>query len=122
MLWDCVGVSHGTKHGSKVGQLLSKRLPEATYSWVQGHDHKMAVGTRAIHDRGTVRHIIGMCPGTLSKIDGTVPGVSLYPNWSQGVGFGVLVDGEAHLWASPILNGNVLVNGRIISAVKTTPE
>lgn len=116
VLWDQVGVSHGTKHGQRVGQLLSKRLPSSTYSWVQGHDHKMALGTRAIHDRGKVRHITGMCPGTLSRVDGTVPGVSLHPNWSQGIGFGALIGGSAHLWVSPILNRSIVVNGTVLSA------
>ena len=116
VLWDQVGVSHGTKHGARVGSLLAKRLPLSGYSWVQGHDHKLAIGTRAIHDRGKVRHITGLCPGTLSRVDGTVPGVSMHPNWSQGLGFASLVDGKAHLWAAPILNGSVIVNGQVLTA------
>ena len=116
VLWNRVGVSHGTKHGQRVGQLLSKRLPSSTYSWVQGHDHKMAIGTRAIHEKGEVRHITGMCPGTLSRVDGTVPGVTNRPNWSQGIGFGALVGDAAHLWVAPILNRSVVVNGKVLSA------
>lgn len=114
VLWDCVGVSHGTKHGNKVGALLSKRLPEATYSWVQGHDHKLAAGTRAIHDRGKVRFVHGLCPGTLSRVDGFVPGVSLHPNWSQGLGFGVYVEGKAHIWARPIIDGAICLDGEVL--------
>ena len=116
VLWNRVGVSHGTKHGQRGGQLLSKRLVSSTYSWVQGHDHKVALGTRAIHERGKVRHVTGMCPGTLSRVDGTVPGVSLHPNWSQGLGFGALVGDVVHLWATPILNRSVVVNGKVLSA------
>tara|TARA_R100001594_G_scaffold118120_4_gene153412 strand:+ start:948 stop:2303 length:1356 start_codon:yes stop_codon:yes gene_type:complete len=116
VLWDKIGVSHGTKHGNKVGALLSKRLPGSTYSWVQGHDHKLALGTRAIHEKGKIRHITGMCPGTLSRVDGAVPGVSLYPNWSQGLGFAVIAGSDAHMWVSPILNGTICVSGRVLTA------
>ena len=116
VLWDCVGVSHGTKHGQRVGQLLSKRLPSSTYSWVQGHDHKMALGTRAIHERGKVRHVTGMCPGTLSRVDGAVPGVSMRPNWSQGLGFAARVGDDAHMWVAPIVNRSVVVNGQVLTA------
>ena len=116
LLWDQVGVSHGTKHGGKVGQLLSKRLPSSTYSWVQGHDHKLAIGTRAIHERGEIRYVTGMCPGTLARCDGAVPGVSLHPNWSQGLGFAALVGDKAHLWTTPIIDRAVVVNGTVIAA------
>ena len=116
VLWDKIGVSHGTKHGNKVGALLSKRLPSSTYSWVQGHDHKLALGTRAIHEKGKIRHITGMCPGTLSRVDGAVPGVSLYPNWSQGLGFAVIAGSDAHMWVAPSLNGTICVSGRVRTA------
>ena len=76
----------------------------------------MAIGTRAIHEKGEVRHITGMCPGTLSRVDGTVPGVTNRPNWSQGIGFGALVGDAAHLWVAPILNRSVVVNGKVLSA------
>jgi hypothetical protein len=116
VLWGQVGVSHGTKHGARVGQLISKRLIESNYSWVQGHDHKLASGTKTLHDRGMRRQITGMSPGTLARIDGAVPGVTMYPNWSQGLGFAVRDGDNVHMWNAPILGGAVYVNGKMLKA------
>lgn len=93
--------THGHKHAKRGGQTAAKYLADETLNVVFGHNHKREIASETY--RGKERW--AMCPGTLARIDGTVPGTSLAPNWQQGLGLVHYEQGLAWPELIPIING-----------------
>lgn len=70
-------------HGEFVN--LKKELEKTSLSFIMGHIHKIYTETKtfeSVNDKLTTT--MGTSCGCLSKIDGTVPGVTKKPNWQNG--------------------------------------
>jgi predicted phosphodiesterase len=93
---DKLRCEHGTKSNSR-GSTSAAYLSETPHlSRAHGHSHRLEVQSRTTYDRlGKIRNL-GINPGCLCKVDGTVPGVGSaigadgtssthYENWQQGL-------------------------------------
>lgn len=95
LLLDGVEYTHGSMHSTWGGATAAKYLQRYDRSIVFGHSHKSEIAYRR-WPSGKVT--FAMCPGTLARCDGTVPGAPR-PDWTQGVG---IVYGPGHATIVPV--------------------
>ena len=115
-LWDRVRITHGTKVRSGGGATASAILKSARWSEIYGHIHRVELGQKTYHGPLGRNVITAMSPGCLCRVDGTVPGVSLNPDWQQGCGI-VTLDQQTeqiHMQVLPIYDGSLVWDGRVI--------
>ena len=89
-LWDRVRITHGTKVRSGGGATAVAIAKTARWSEVYGHVHKVEMMQKTFHGPFGRNVITAMSPGCLCRVDGTVPGVNLNPDWQQGCGVATL--------------------------------
>ena len=109
-LWDCIQICHGEGHTKGVTTKLAQKK---SYSMVKGHGHTLESACGRVETPNGPRTITIMQPGCLCRTDGAVPGVTPRPNWQHGLGMGVLIDGQEHLWSQPILDGKLFFQDKI---------
>lgn len=80
-----LAVEHGSSVSASPGGTANKLLANKDYSVIFGHVHRHESATSFVVSRDTRRVIQAICPGTLSRIDGQVPGNTERQNWNQGV-------------------------------------
>jgi predicted phosphodiesterase len=76
--------THGVKVKQRGGQTAAAVLQDAQVSTYFGHIHRAEVASRTIHTHSGRRVLHAGSPGTLSRLDGVVPG-SHRPDWQQAV-------------------------------------
>ena len=118
-LWDRVRITHGTKVRSGGAATAAAILKSARWSEVYGHVHKVELGQKTFHGPFQSRTVVtALSPGCLCRVDGSVPGVSLNPDWQQGVGIATLDEQggqeQVHMQALPIYDGSLVYDGRVI--------
>ena len=111
--------SHGEIVRNGSGETVKTMLSEARASEIVGHVHRseQATVTRWAK-KGPVSYTI-TCPGTLARIDGTVPANKSHVNWQQGFSIVYYEDGNGkfHTMNLPITDGEAIVNGRMFQGV-----
>ena len=115
-LWDRVRITHGTKVRSGGGATAAAIAKTARWSEVYGHVHKVELMQKTFHGPLGRNVITAMSPGCLCRVDGTVPGVNLNPDWQQGVGIATLDEQTelVHMQVLPIHDGSLVWDGRVI--------
>jgi|TARA_R110001583_G_scaffold21404_4_gene81304 hypothetical protein len=115
-LWDRVRINHGTKVRSGGGATAMAIAKTARWSEVYGHVHKVEMMQKTFHGPFGRNVITAMSPGCLCRVDGTVPGVSLSPDWQQGCGVATLDEKteQVHMQVLPIYDGSLVYDGRVI--------
>jgi len=115
-LWDRVRINHGTKVRSGGGATAMAIAKTARWSEVYGHIHKVEMMQKTFHGPFGRNVITAMSPGCLCRVDGTVPGVSLSPDWQQGCGVATLDEKteQVHMQVLPIYDGSLVYDGRVI--------
>lgn len=84
-LFDSILVHHGDKVKSRGGLTVADTIRDAQTSVVFGHIHRVEQASKTLHTPHGPKVITAVSPGTLARIDGSVPGVSERPDWQQGV-------------------------------------
>ena len=120
-LWDRIQLAHGQTHGRGVTNKLALKKG---FSMVKGHGHGLETAYRRVDTPQGLKVISVMQPGCLCRIDGAVPGVTTRPDWQHGVGFAVYDEAtkQEHLWASPIHDGRMIFEGRVIEGADRAVE
>lgn len=115
-LWDRVRITHGNKVRSGGGATAMAIAKTARWSEVYGHVHKVEMMQKTFHGPFGRNVITAMSPGCLCRVDGTVPGVSLSPDWQQGCGVATLDEKteQVHMQVLPIYDGSLVYDGRVI--------
>ena len=125
-LWDSVEITHGTTARSGGGATVgSKAKAGGGYHSVFGHVHRCELASRTTYTPHGPQVATIMSPGCLCRVDADspVPGVKAPKDWQQGLGWGVLDStGQAHLWITPIHDGRMALNGRIIEGQDPAEE
>lgn len=122
-LWDRVRVHHGEVVRRGGGATAAAVVRAATHSEVFGHVHRVETAQRTLHGPGGRRVVTAMSPGSLCRVDGSVPGVSTRPDWQQGVGVAVQDEtGHDHLVALPIVDGRVAWAGEVLQGAERVDE
>lgn len=104
-LFERILVEHGSKVKSRGGLTVAEIIRDAQTSVLFGHIHRAEMASRTIHGPAGRRVITACSPGTLARIDGTVPGVSNRPDWQQGVALVSFDGGQEHIELVPIHDG-----------------
>jgi hypothetical protein len=81
---DNLKVSHGSTVRSKSGQTVTKTIEDARYSWIYGHIHRIEIATKTAFPRNKIVTYQHVSPGTIAKIDGSVPSHKDKENGQQG--------------------------------------
>ena len=86
-LWlsDYLVCEHGANSSAVPGGTARKLIENRDYSTIFGHIHRHEIVSDYTRVRGGRRVIYAGSPGTLCRIDGTVPGNTEQQNWNQGV-------------------------------------
>ena len=115
-LWDRVRITHGTKVRSGGGATAMAIAKTARWSEVYGHVHKVEMMQKTFHGPFGRNVITALSPGCLCRVDGTVPGVSLSPDWQQGCGIATFDEKteQVHMQVLPIYDGSLVYDGRVI--------
>ena len=115
-LWDRVRITHGTKVRSGGGATAAAIAKTARWSEVYGHVHKVELMQKTFHGPFGRNVITAMSPGCLCRVDGTVPGVSLNPDWQQGCGIATLDEKteQVHMQVLPVYDGSLVWDSRVI--------
>ena len=115
-LWDRIRITHGNKVRSGGGATAMAIAKTARWSEVYGHVHKVEMMQKTFHGPFGRNVITAMSPGCLCRVDGTVPGVSLSPDWQQGCGVATLDEKteQVHMQVLPIYDGSLVYDGRVI--------
>jgi hypothetical protein len=115
-LWDRVRITHGTKVRSGGGATAVAIAKTARWSEVYGHVHKVEMMQKTFHGPFGRNVITAMSPGCLCRVDGTVPGVNLNPDWQQGCGIATLDEKteQVHMQVLPIYDGSLVWDSRVI--------
>ncbi|MEQ1494517.1 MAG: hypothetical protein ABL912_01985 [Novosphingobium sp.] len=112
-LWDSIMVHHGDKIKPRGGLTTAAVIADSPVSVIFGHIHRLEQASRTVHGPRGRKVITAASPGTLGRIDGSLPGASARPDWQQG--FGVVTldeDGQDHIELIPIHNGSAFYLGR----------
>lgn len=107
-----VRFEHGSLHGRRGGDSVSKLLDKYRRCIVTGHVHRLELAFETIHEEVGAFIVFAMSVGTGALLDGTVPGPE-EPNWQNG--FGTIWRGnqpQIHL----INNGHCIVGAREFEA------
>lgn len=116
-LWiDGVLFEHGTTVAQGGGATAARVLKGAQRSTIFGHIHRLEMAARTVWIEGSPEQIWSISPGTLSRIDGAVPGVSERPDWQQGVCLLWIDGGRVYPEIVPFVDGSCYFRGRKISA------
>ena len=115
-LWDRVRITHGTKVRSGSGATAMAIAKTARWSEVYGHIHKVEMMQKTFHGPFGRNVVTALSPGCLCRVDGTVPGVNLSPDWQQGCGIATFDEKteQVHMQVLPIYNGSLVYDGRVI--------
>lgn len=124
---DNLACIHGTVTGPRA---VEKTLDDERVSVIFGHTHHAALGFKTRNSRGKMKQSLAYSPGTLSAIDGRVPGtkaglhrrtgrpVKSWQDWQQGIGLVYFTpgDGPFHVEHVPIIEGVALFRSQRITA------
>lgn len=108
-----IAIEHGHRVKPRGGLTVAAVLQESTTSVIFGHIHRREIASRTIHDARGYHEITVASPGTLARIDGTVPGVTGTPDWQHGL-CPVFFDpesGQEHIDLVPIHRGRIFYRG-----------
>ena len=111
-----IRVNHGTKVRAGSGATATAIAKTSRWSEVYGHIHKVELVQKTFHGPQGPRTVTCMSPGCVVRIaDCTTPGVSLTPDWQQGVGVAILDENtnDVHMQVLPITNGRIVWNGNV---------
>ena len=110
-----VRVTHGTKVRAGSGATATAIAKTARWSEVYGHIHKVEFVQKTFHGPDGPQQITALSPGCLVRVPGPTPGVSLTPDWQQGVGVAILDTNtnDVHMQVLPITNGRIVWNGSV---------
>jgi hypothetical protein len=115
-LWiDGILFEHGTAVAQGGGATVARVLKGANQSTLQGHIHRVEAAGRTIWTADGSRVIWCISPGTLSRIDGAVPG-SNRPDWQQGMALLWVDAGRVFFELIPFIDGVAFFRGEKISA------
>ena len=123
-LWDKVRVTHGHTVKSGGGATVANRVKLGDYSEIFGHVHTLEGAQRTTRGPAGPEVITAMSPGCLCRIDGTIPGRTVSPDWQQGLGV-ITYDtetGAVHMTAHPIIDGRMMWRGQVLEGVDRTEE
>jgi predicted phosphodiesterase len=116
-------VIHGHK-ATSAGSTAALHAKDAVACTVMGHVHRVEFHARSFTTKAGHRTVWAASPGTLSRVDGSVPsfhsgtssatGASIrnQESWQQGVGVITLIDGVPPMWeVAPIHQGRAWLRG-----------
>lgn len=117
-LWDEVRIHHGTTAKKGGGSTVAGALRGATYSQVFGHVHRAETASRTFHGPGGKRRrIFAATPGTICRIDGTVPAAAPRVDWQQSLMMLTRTPaGAVHEQLLPIDAGALVLHGELLQA------
>ena len=110
-----IRVNHGTKVRGGSGGTATAISKTARWSEVYGHIHKVEFVQKTYHGPDGPQCVTAMSPGCLVRVPGPTPGVSLTPDWQQGLGLAILDETtkDVHMQVLPITNGRLVYNNQI---------
>lgn len=110
-----VRVTHGNKVRGGAGGTATAIAKSSRWSEVYGHIHKVEMVQKTFHGPNGPQTVTALSPGCLVRVPGPTPGVSLTPDWQQGVGVAILDENtnDVHMHLLPITNGRIVWNGKV---------
>jgi len=81
-----VVIRHGDTARKGSGSTVTAIGKEAHHSEIIFHIHRRERVSKTLHNGHGAETIEVICPGSVCRIDGTVPGKTARPNWQQGIG------------------------------------
>jgi hypothetical protein len=110
-----IRVNHGTKVRAGAGATATAIAKTSRWSEVYGHIHKVELVQKTFHGPYGPQQITALSPGCLVRVPGPTPGVSLTPDWQQGLGLAILDENsqDVHMQVLPITNGRLVYNNQI---------
>lgn len=105
---------HGSVTRGKPGATALAMIEGAVFTTIFGHVHKTELVSQTIRYANETRSIYGFCPGTLSRIDGIVPGSDRRNQWQQGIGLVYYNDEYHNILSVSIQNGKAIFAGNEI--------
>jgi UDP-2,3-diacylglucosamine pyrophosphatase LpxH len=108
--------THGTYSSGISGATTQKVIKDVRSSMIMGHCHKMEMASKTVYPRGRSVSYSAWAFGTISRIDGTVPGVKKKTNWQQGFGMVGYEPGNGLFHIDPISinNGQAMIFGNVV--------
>lgn len=91
-----VWVHHGSVVRGGGGATSKAANARGKYHEVFGHIHRNEMVSGTTHGPSGLYHLHTLTPGCICRVDGAVPGVSVHPDWQQGIGFMHLIDRRVH--------------------------
>ncbi len=113
-LWGEIECTHGSSSS------IEGEARKATHSRINGHVHRRGVATRTVSTPEGIKRVSIVNPGTLARIDGTVPSATVgkaCEDWQQGAALAHFIDGNAHFQILPIEDGLMIYDGEVIRGV-----
>lgn len=116
--WGDVRFHHGHTVRGGGGKTVAAMLANATTHQVVGHIHRREVASRTIRTRDGWAEVTAMSPGCLCHTDGRVPAAAgrKGEDWQQGFGIATRLDGGTHIAVVPIVSGQSVVWGNVLTA------
>lgn len=114
-LWDRIRVYHGTTVRKGSGASTAAIIRDTNVSVVCGHVHRLELAAKTTTSASGHTTVYAMCPGTICRIDGVVPGSTRRSNWQQGLGVAnFMPDGLVTMEIMPIEDGRCVYNGAVL--------
>ena len=113
---------HGSVARAKSGATALAMIEGAVFTTIFGHVHKTELVSQTIRYGKESRSIYGFCPGTLSRIDGTVPGSDVRSQWQQGIGLVYYNNDYHNILSVSIQNGRAIYGGMEIIGEDLTEQ
>lgn len=119
---DALAVVHGDKARSPLGGTAAATLNDSLVSKVFGHAHRRELVSKTLWYHGEPKVVEAFSPGTVGKIDGSIPGSEGEPTWQQGVAFVEYDDEGYNADLIPIENGRAYYRGEYFVAEDYRPQ
>jgi len=114
-------ICHGIIVRQRGGATATAVLGEATHTTWYGHVHRAESARRTLHGPSGPRTITAASPGCLCRVDGSVPGVTMRPDWQQGYGIMWQEEGAEYCEVREISRGRTVWDGAVIAGRDTVP-
>ena len=116
--WGDVRFHHGSTVRGGGGKTVAAMLGNATHHQVVGHIHRREIASRTIRTRDGWAEVTALSPGCLCHTDGRVPAAAgrKGEDWQQGLAVATRLDGGTHLANVPIVNGQAVIWGNVLTA------
>lgn len=113
---DNLVAEHGSVVKSESGETVKAIINKTRCSRIVGHIHRFEMTSKTVYvKKGSITYTV-FSPGTIAKIDGTVPSYSGKENWQQGCAIVDYEEGNGLFKINPIpiLDGKMIFENNIL--------